>query len=42
MKPSVTGKHFKELQRENAILKRMLADEMLVGDGSLFYRVLEQ
>ena len=36
------AKQLKELQRENARLKRMLADEIPLGDGSLFYRVVEQ
>ena len=42
VKPRVDGKQLKELQRENARLKRMLADEIPLGDGSLFYRVVEQ
>ena len=42
MRPRVEGKQLKELQRENARLKRMLADEIPVGDGSVFYRVVEQ
>lgn len=42
MKPRVEGKQLKELQRENARLKRMLADEIPLDDGSLFYRVVEQ
>lgn len=42
VKRSVAGKQLKELQRENARPKRMLADEIPLGDGSLFYRVVEQ
>jgi hypothetical protein len=42
VKPRVVGKQLKELQRENARLKRMLADEIPLGDGSVFYRVVEQ
>ena len=36
------AKQLKEPQRENTRLKRMLAEGMPVGDGSVFYRIVEQ
>jgi len=36
------AKQLKEPQRENARLMRMLAEGMPVGDGSVFYRIVEQ
>ena len=42
MRPRVEGKQLKELQRENARLKRMLADEISGGNGSVFCRLVEQ
>ena len=35
-------KLLKEIKRENIRLKRILSDEMPVGDGSVFYRIVEQ
>ena len=37
-----SGKQLKELQSVNARLKRMLVDEIFEGNGSVFYRVVEQ